>query len=382
MASTYRQVGFGSTGSAVSKLQTILNQHGYGLAVDGIFGEKTRAAVRDYQKRYNLKLDGIAGPETWGSLLGQSGSSKNSGGYTSGGSSGKTSTSTNLPLGKVSDGTAAALDRLEKGYTPSSDVEAEQALLDSLAQLRPGDYESDFTAQLDALYQEISSRPGFSYDPGSDAAYQSYALQYARQGRAAMADTLGQTAHLTGGYGSSYAQSAAQQSYQRYLQQLSDVLPQLQSAAYSRYRDEGDALLDRYKLLQGQDEEAYGRWQDLVSAWQKEVSQAQSRYDQISSRDLKNYQLLLDYFADKAAAEQKGMLTSKTDESALSSIGNTASLSSTAAESLERAMNNYLKSGNAQQADTLLNQYKNRMTPAQKARFEALFAAWNRPLNW
>ena len=381
MASTYRQVGFGSTGSAVSKLQTILNEHGYGLAVDGIFGEKTRAAVRDYQKRYNLKLDGIAGPETWGSLLGQNGSSSN-GSYTGGGSSGKTSTSTNLPLGKVSDGTAAALDRLEKGYTPSSDVEAEQALLDSLAQLRPGDYESDFTAQLDALYQEISSRPGFSYDPGSDAAYQSYALQYARQGRAAMADTLGQTAHLTGGYGSSYAQSAAQQSYQRYLQQVSDVLPQLQSAAYSRYRDEGDALLDRYKLLQGQDEEAYGRWQDLVSAWQKEVSQAQSRYDQISSRDLKNYQLLLDYFADKAAAEQKGLHTSKTDESALSSIGNTASLSSTAAESLERAMNNYLKSGNAQQADTLLNQYKNRMTPAQKARFEALFAAWNRPLSW
>lgn len=381
MASTYRQVGFGSTGSAVSKLQTILNQHGYGLAVDGIFGEKTRAAVRDYQKRYNLKLDGIAGPETWGSLLGQNGSSSN-GSYTGGGSSGKTSTSTNLPLGKVSDGTAAALDRLEKGYTPSSDVEAEQALLDSLAQLRPGDYESDFTAQLDALYQEISSRPGFSYDPGSDAAYQSYALQYARQGRAAMADTLGQTAHLTGGYGSSYAQSAAQQSYQRYLQQLSDVLPQLQSAAYSRYRDEGDALLDRYKLLQGQDEEAYGRWQDLVSAWQKELSQAQSRYDQISSRDLKNYQLLLDYFADKAAAEQKGLHTFKTDESALSSIGNTASLSSTAAESLERAMNNYLKSGNAQQADTLLNQYKNRMTPAQRARFEALFAAWNRPLSW
>ena len=381
MASTYRQVGFGSTGSAVSKLQTILNQHGYGLAVDGIFGEKTRAAVRDYQKRYNLKLDGIAGPETWGSLLGQNGSSSN-GSYTGGGSSGKTSTSTNLPLGKVSDGTAAALDRLEKGYTPSSDVEAEQALLDSLAQLRPGDYESDFTAQLDALYQEISSRPGFSYDPGSDAAYQSYALQYARQGRATMADTLGQTAHLTGGYGSSYAQSAAQQSYQRHLQQLSDVLPQLQSAAYTRYRDAGEALLDRYGLLQEQEDAEYGRWQDEGAAWQKEVSQAQSRYDQISSRDLKNYQLLLDYFADKAAAEQKGLHTSKTDESALSSIGNTASLSSTAAESLERAMNNYLKSGNAQQADTLLNQYKNRMTPAQKARFEALFAAWNRPLSW
>ena len=38
MASTYRQVGFGSTGSAVSKFQTILNQHGYGLAVGRILG--------------------------------------------------------------------------------------------------------------------------------------------------------------------------------------------------------------------------------------------------------------------------------------------------------------------------------------------------------
>lgn len=321
-----------------------------------------------YQKRYNLKLDGIAGPETWGSLLGQNGSSSN-GSYTGGGSSGKTSTSTNLPLGKVSDGTAAALDRLEKGYTPSSDVEAEQALLDSLAQLRPGDYESDFTAQLDALYQEISSRPGFSYDPGSDAAYQSYALQYARQGGPPWPTRWARLPTSPAATAPATHSPPPQQSYQRYLQQLSDVLPQLQSAAYSRYRDEGDALLDRYKLLQGQDEEAYGRWQDLVSAWQKEVSQAQSRYDQISSRDLKNYQLLLDYFADKAAAEQKGLHTSKTDESALSSIGNTASLSSTAAESLERAMNNYLKSGNAQQADTLLNQYKNRMTPAQKGPF-------------
>ena len=66
MASTYRQVGYGSTGSAVSKLQTVLNEHGYGLAVDGIFGAKTQAAVRDYQKKNGLKLDGIAGKETWG----------------------------------------------------------------------------------------------------------------------------------------------------------------------------------------------------------------------------------------------------------------------------------------------------------------------------
>ena len=378
MASTYRQVGYGSTGSAVSKLQTVLNEHGYSLAVDGIFGDRTRAAVRDYQKKNNLKLDGIVGKETWGSLLA-------SPAYAASGSTGSSrvsGSSSGTAMGSVSAGTAAALRELEKGYTPSGDVDAERSLLDSLAALKPRDYQSSFTQQLDALYQEISGREAFSYDPAADAAYQSYARQYARQGRAAMGDTLGQTAHLTGGYGSSYAQSAAHQAYQQYLSKLSDVLPQLQSAAYSRYRDAGDALLDRYKLLQGQQEEEYGRWQDQVAAWQKEVAQAQSRYDQISSRELKNYQMLLNYFADKAAAEQKGMQASATDSAALSSIGNTASLSSTAAESLERAMGNYLKSGNVQQADTLLNQYKNRMTPAQKARFEALFAAWDHPVSW
>ncbi len=373
MASTYRQVGYGSTGSAVSKLQTVLNEHGYDLAVDGIFGEKTRAAVRDYQQKNGLKLDGIAGKETWGSLLAKPS-------YSS--STGSGSGSSGTVMGSVSAGTAAALKELEKGYTPSSDVEAARSLLDSVSALRPDDYRSSFSAQLEALYQEISSRPGFSYDPASDAAFQSYAAQYARQGRAAMTDTLGQTAHLTGGYGSSYAQSAAQQSYQQHLQQLSDVLPQLQSAAYNRYRDAGEALLDRYGLLQEQEDAEYGRWQDEVAAWQKEVSQAQSQYDQISSRDLKNYQLLLDYFADKAAAEQKGMRTSSTNGSAVSSIGNTASLSSVAAGSLERTMRNYLKSGSSQKAEALIEQYKARMTPAQKARFEALFAEWDHPLHW
>ncbi len=378
MASTYRQVGYGSTGSAVNKLQSVLNEHGYDLAVDGIFGPKTRDAVRDYQKKNGLKLDGIVGKETWGSLLAQPS-------YTpsySPASSGSGSTGSGAAMGSVSAGTSAALAQLEKGYTPSGDVEAARSLMESLASLRPADYQSSFAAQLETLYQEISSRPGFSYDPASDAAFQSYAAQYARQGSAAMKDTLGQSAHLTGGYGSSYAQSAAQQSYQQHLQQLSDVLPQLQSAAYNRYRDAGEALLDRYGLLQGQEEAEYSRWQDQVAAWQKEVSQAQSQYDQISSRDLKNYQLLLDYFADKAAAEQKGMRTSSTGSSAVSSIGNTASLSSTAADSLERAMRNYLKSGDTQQADTLLSQYKDRMTPAQRTRFEALFAAWDHPANW
>lgn len=69
MASTYTMVAYGSQGDAVRQLQSELNRHGYQLDEDGVFGKKTRAAVRDYQKKNSLRLDGIAGDETWGSLL-------------------------------------------------------------------------------------------------------------------------------------------------------------------------------------------------------------------------------------------------------------------------------------------------------------------------
>lgn len=38
------------------------------VQVDGIFGDKTQAAVRAFQKEKGLKVDGIAGPATWAAL--------------------------------------------------------------------------------------------------------------------------------------------------------------------------------------------------------------------------------------------------------------------------------------------------------------------------
>ena len=55
----------GSTGQDVRELQTALNGKGYTLSVDGIYGDKTAAAVRDYQQKNGLSMvDGIAGNET------------------------------------------------------------------------------------------------------------------------------------------------------------------------------------------------------------------------------------------------------------------------------------------------------------------------------
>lgn len=56
---------YGSTGSEVRQIQTRLKNWGYYTGeVDGIYGSKTEAAVRYFQRKNGLVVDGIAGSKT------------------------------------------------------------------------------------------------------------------------------------------------------------------------------------------------------------------------------------------------------------------------------------------------------------------------------
>ena len=67
--STNPELRQGEKGEWVSHLQQMLEDAGYSPgAIDGDFGPKTEAAVRAYQEAYQLTIDGVVGPETWGQL--------------------------------------------------------------------------------------------------------------------------------------------------------------------------------------------------------------------------------------------------------------------------------------------------------------------------
>ena len=254
------EIRYGSQGSDVTELQKLLNGNGYKLDEDGVFGEQTRSAVKDYQQKNNLTADGIVGSNTWEALA-------------------KASAQT----GGEAPGFSYA------PYTPGQAVTQAQQLLQQQEAAKPDGYSAQWQSRIDELVQKILNREDFSYDLNADALYQQYKDQYVRGGQLAMLDTMGQAQAMTGGYGNSYAQSAGQQAYESYLQRLNEVVPELYNLAQDRYQQAGQALADRYALLSDREAADYGRYQDQRSAWLRERDYLSGRYDTERQYDYQQY---------------------------------------------------------------------------------------------
>ena len=77
---------YGSRGTEVTQIQTKLKRWGYYSGnIDGIYGTQTVNAVKYFQRKNGLTVDGIAGPATLRAMgiMTSSGSSSSSSGYNS-----------------------------------------------------------------------------------------------------------------------------------------------------------------------------------------------------------------------------------------------------------------------------------------------------------
>jgi len=62
-------IGPGASGDAVRRAQRALRRTpNLSVAVDGVFGPVTEAAVKEFQEGAGLTVDGIVGPATWAAL--------------------------------------------------------------------------------------------------------------------------------------------------------------------------------------------------------------------------------------------------------------------------------------------------------------------------
>lgn len=104
-------LAFGSRGTEVTQLQTMLKQLGfYNSTVDGKFGRGTETAVKAYQQSRGLKADGQAGLQTRARLEAETGASSSSSSSTSS----STSSSSNVSSGTLIRGsTGSSVSQLQ-----------------------------------------------------------------------------------------------------------------------------------------------------------------------------------------------------------------------------------------------------------------------------
>ena len=282
-------LSYGSQGDEVKKLQQALNDTGmYTLDVDGVYGAKTQSAVRDYQTKNGLTVDGVAGEQTQGKLYAPA-----------------TTPNTQPPENTQESTQQPAQSKpnpSQYAYDPSADAAYQQALsaLQQAQQQLPT-YKGSYDQQLQDIYNQIVNRDKFSYDLNSDMLYKQYADQYAQQGKMAMMDTMGQAAALTGGYSSSYGQAVGQQQYDAYLQQLNDVVPELYGMALDQYNQEGQNLLNQYAMLGDMADDEYGKYQDALNQYWQNLSylkgQADDAYKMGLQADSTGYERQQDAYA-------------------------------------------------------------------------------------
>lgn len=179
--------------------------------------------------------------------------------------------------GQVSDRTQEKFNQATQDYVRSQNVENAYANLQNAINQKPA-FQSKFESQLNDIYETLMNRPGFTYDFNKDAMYQQYKDMYQTQGKKAMQDTMGQLSAMNNGYGSSYAQTAGQQTYQNYLQQLNDRIPELRRQALDEYDREGNRLMQQYNLTSDAYNREYGQYRDSMNDWQQDRSYNQSAY--------------------------------------------------------------------------------------------------------
>ena len=278
----------GSSGSDVQKMQQALIDAGYNVGntgADGVFGSNTLAAVKQYQKDNGLAVDGIAGQNTLGSLYG-SGSNTNNAPTTStgGGTNNNAAGSTGAGTGSSKDtfttpagNTYDSFTYDDFTYDPFQGSDTLNQAWNTLGQLQgnaPSSWTDPYRDQYMGYLNQYENRDPFSYDFNSDMLYQQYKDQYIQQGQMAMQDTMGQAAAMTGGYGNSYAQTVGQQTYNQYLSQLNDIIPELYGMAYDRYQQEGQDLLAKYDLYRGLSDQSYNQYLGEVDNYYKQLGAA------------------------------------------------------------------------------------------------------------
>lgn len=162
-------------------------------------------------------------------------------------------------------------------------------------------YESKYNNKIEEQLNKILNKEDFSYDFNADPIFQNYKDQYTKLGKEASMNAAASASALTGGYGNSYAGTAASQANQQYLTQLNERIPELYNAAMQKYQMETENLYNQFGALQTEESRQYGMHRDDVSDYyndwgnlQQGFSTAQAHEEWLANMDFQKERAAVD----------------------------------------------------------------------------------------
>lgn len=158
---------------------------------------------------------------------------------------------------------------------PSAVTEADTYLAQQLEKIQSG--KTSFSDDVRAMMDKITNREKFSYDVDTDPLFQQALASAMNSGKQAMQDTIGQASALTGGYGSTYATTAGNQSYNAFIEDAYNNLPQYYQMAMEAYQMEGDELYRQLGMYTDADDREYNR---NVTAYDATYQHRNRMYDE------------------------------------------------------------------------------------------------------
>lgn len=233
--------------------------------------KQTQASVAKKLTDVKSKSSTTSGETTSSSSDTVSSSSSNSSSYSRG---------VSRASGEVDSNTQEQRTKALEDYIENSNVQDAYERIQKKLNSETGEFDSKYKQTLENLYNQIADRKKFNYNVNADALYQQYKDLYESQGKKAMEDTMAVNSALTGGYGSSFTQTAGQQAYQNYLEQLNDRIPELRNQAYQEYQSEGENLRNQFSLANSLYGNEYNEYRADVSDYQNERNFDYNRYAQ------------------------------------------------------------------------------------------------------
>ena len=160
-------------------------------------------------------------------------------------------------------------------------------LQDYQQKYNPGQYQSQYQGQIDALMKELGNRD-FDYNYQTDPTYQAYKRQYERNAARAAENAQANAAATSGGYGSSWATTAAEDAYAQTMSGLDNVANNLYGQALDTYTDETN---DKYGILNNlmqAESQAQQKHAQAVQDYNSQVSYLNQQYEAQKNREQQN----------------------------------------------------------------------------------------------